>query len=349
MPLPEDSPLRTLPDRVLRQSLIRPANLRALLKQAIPEFADRFDYESITLLDREFPRDDWRRREADLPFEIRYRLDEEERTAFVCVLIEHQSATDTLVPLRMLYFATGYWDRQWRAWAGLPTPRPSLRLHPVLPLVLYTGVRPWGSNRSLVELLDEPKALHRFAPIWEPLYWNLADQSPQSLLDSGEAWLQMMAVLRVDDADTAAFRSVYMEALRRLESTDDSDRPRWEELIRVILTWGQQRRPRDEGDDLKTVAAAVHNNAERQRRVLTMGQTIADTLYDEGVQKGIEKGIGKGELSRTRLFLRLLLEEHFGVLSPALIQKIDSSEDEARLMKAALKVSRMTSIDELQI
>src|SRR6266705_533076 len=138
---PTSEPPRDLADRMIRQALRHPANLRAFLRQAVPTLADGFDCDRARLLDREFPLEDWRRREADLPFEIPYRVGDAEVWALVCVLLEHQSDTDPLMPLRLLLFAVLYWDRQWRDWERLPPPRPTLRLNPVLPIVLCTAPR----------------------------------------------------------------------------------------------------------------------------------------------------------------------------------------------------------------
>jgi hypothetical protein len=91
-----------------------PANLRAFLHQAVPALAGGFDCERGRLPEREFPLDDWRRREADLPFEAPYRLGDEELWALVYLLIEHQSGEDPVMPLR-LYFVVLYWERPWRA------------------------------------------------------------------------------------------------------------------------------------------------------------------------------------------------------------------------------------------
>src|SRR5262249_31599308 len=132
---PQPEPLHDLLDRWMRETLLHPANLRAFLRAAVPQLADAFDCESARLIDREFPLDDWRRREADVPFEVPYNVGGESGTALVFLLIEHQSDTDTLVPLRTLYYAVVYWDRQWQAWTRLPSPRPPLRLNPVLPIV----------------------------------------------------------------------------------------------------------------------------------------------------------------------------------------------------------------------
>jgi hypothetical protein len=142
----------------------------------------------------------------------------------VFLLLEHQSDTDPLMPLRLLYFTVLYWERQWRAWRELKPPRPPLRLNPVLPIVLYTALTPWGSNRTLRDLLGEPQALHRFAPAWAPLYWNLADQTPASLLASPEAWLQVLAVVRARGEPWEVFAPIYQAALGRLDALSEAAR-----------------------------------------------------------------------------------------------------------------------------
>jgi hypothetical protein len=336
MTLPAEGP-RHLTDRVLRQSLKHPTNLREFLGHAVPDLAPGFVAENVKLVDRDFPRDDWRNREADLPFEVPYRVGGQEQTALVCVLIEHQSDTDPLIPMRMLYFATGYWDRQWQTWAQLPRPRPPLRLSPVLTLVLYTGDRPWGSNRTLIDLLGEPRVFHRFAPVWEPVFWNLADQTPEPLLDSGDGWLQMMAVLRVEHEEADRFRAFFIEALRRLEPVQERDDPRWNELMRIVWTWGQWRRPRAERADLQAAAATTQTNAERQRRVIVMGQTIAESLIEEG------------QLLDARTLLRLLLEDRFGALPESLVERINVTADLERLRNASRQVYRIGKLDELPL
>jgi hypothetical protein len=137
-----DRPPHQLLDRMIRQSLRHPDNLRALLGQAIPDLAGNFDCTRARLLEREFPLDDWRHREADVPLEVPFRLGTGEFWALVVLLVEHQSQEDPVMPLRLLYFAVTYWDRQWRDWEKTPRPRPSFRLNPVLPLVLYTADTP---------------------------------------------------------------------------------------------------------------------------------------------------------------------------------------------------------------
>jgi hypothetical protein len=53
--------------------------------------------------------------------------------------------------------------------------------------------------------------------VWQPLFWNLAEQSPQELVASDNPWLQLMAVLRVEDADAATFRDIFTQAVHQVK------------------------------------------------------------------------------------------------------------------------------------
>jgi hypothetical protein len=331
---PPEAP-RDLPDRVIRQSLRNPANLRDFLRVVVPELADGFVCEEARLLDREFFLDDWRRREADLPFEIPYRVAEGQLPAVVYVLVEHQSDTDTFIPLRMLYSTVVYWDRQWREWEALPRPRPTFRLHPVLPVVLYTGTTAWGSNRALSDLLGEPVAFHPFAPTWQPLFWNLSDQTPEGLLRSGAEWLKALSVFQTLGADEARLTAILTEFLRRLDPLHDVDLVRWSELIRMVLALVVQRRPQAERERL--LEAARFASHTHQQEVQTMTKTIAEAWLEEGQAKG------------ARDLLRAQLEEKFGPLPEVFLQQLEAVTDLARLQQAARQVLRLQKLEDLQL
>jgi hypothetical protein len=241
------------------------------------------------------------------------------------------------MPLRLLYFAVLYWEKQWKAWERLPRPRPPLCLNPVLPVVLYTGESPWGSHRTLIDLLGEPEVFHTFAPAWQPLFWNLADRTPEGLLNSGREWLQALAVLRARGLDTAGFENVFTQALHNLNTLRDRDHVNWYDLLRIVLTYATWRRPRVERD--RWVAAAVASQADvaRQQEVRIMGQTIADALIEEG------------RLLSLKELLRRLLEKRFGSVPESILQQIDQVTDPERLQSAALEVGELQTPDELRL
>ena len=337
----DDEPPRDLADRIIRKTLPHRPHLRSFLQQVVPDLADGFDCERARLVEREILTKAWRRREADLPFEIPYRTGAEELQALVFVLIEHQSDTDPILPLRMLFYSVAYWERQWADWEQSPRPRPPFRLHPILPIVLYTGATPWGSNRALADLLGQPAAFHAFAPSWQPVFWNLSERTPQALLDSGAPWLQMLAMVRAIGADHAAFQGLLVEARERIEITAEEDQERRYELIHAMFTYAYWKRPAAEREAIKAIAVGNPKNPVDQRRMETMVQTIAEAY--------IEEGVAKGQLIASRETLRRQLTLRFGNVSNAVLEQIDSTTDLARLQNALDQVLQLKSLEELAL
>jgi hypothetical protein len=347
---PSDQPPRKAEDRYLRKTLSDPANLRDFLQQAVPQLAAGFIYEQARLLDREFPTEDWRQREADLPFEIPYRTAAGLLPALVCILLEHQSDTDPLMPLRLLYFAVCYWDKQWQEWTRQPRPRRPFRLHPVLPIVLYTGSRPWGSNRTLLDLMGEPVEFHAYVPTWQPLFWNLAEQDPQQLLQGG-AWLQLMAVMRMEEANAADFQAVCAEVFRHLATLQETEPVRWQTLLSAALTFILSHRYRAEYAELKDLAIQAHPVKEQEVKVMI--DTVAHDLLEqgraEGEARGEARGEVRGELRAYRNVLRDSLARRFDPLPEAVLQRIEAATDAARLRAAIDRADTIKSLDELDL
>jgi hypothetical protein len=326
---PNVDPPRDLTDRIIRQALCHPANLRSFLQQAVPGLADGFDCERLHLLERVFAMDDWRSREADLPFEIPYRLGPDEIRALVFVLIEHQSAEDPAMPLRLLYFVVLYWERQWRTWRTLAAPRLPLQLSPVLPLVLYTGAGPWQNNRTLHDMLGEPAEFHGFVPDWGPLFWELSEQNAEQLVDSGDGWQQMLAVMRASGEEAPDFLRLFGEVMRRLQPLANDDKVRWHELMHMVLSVAHHRRPRTERETLDRIAQEAQATLDRQKEVKIMSQTIAESIFEEGLTKGKMEG-----LNIVRGILKQILEKRFGPLPEKINGDLENCTEIERLNAA---------------
>ena len=103
-----EDPIRTFMDRSVRAILQQADNLRELLESAVPLHVAGFDCARARLIEGDFLLPDWRGREADLIFEIPYRVGNSERLALVCLLIEHQSRPDARMPLRTLVYTSLY-------------------------------------------------------------------------------------------------------------------------------------------------------------------------------------------------------------------------------------------------
>jgi hypothetical protein len=342
MPTGSPESLHDFPDRAIRDVLRQRDNLRDLLQAVIPDLAPAFECERAEPVGREFLLEDWRGREADLLFRVPFQAAGGEQPALVCVLIEHQSAPDRLMPLRMLLDAVLFWERQWRDWEEGSPPRAALRLSPVVPIVFHTGPNPWRTSRELVDLIEGPESLHEFVPRWRTLFWDLAERTPRDMLDMAGEFLKTLAMVRAEREPTVSFLDVCGEVVQGLEPLGVRDKMRWNGLMRFLLSWGLLRRPEDEHETLIEMVLASQTDLARREELRAMSSQLGQTL--------VERAMAEGERSGFRSMLRELLEEQFGALPEALVQRIEACGEVAKLRAAIRQVShRIDSLDQLHL
>jgi hypothetical protein len=278
--------------------------------------------------------EDWREREADLLFELPYLSDGGATTTLVCLLLEHQTNTDRLTPLRSYIVSGAFWDRCWKAWRQSTPPRPSLVLPPIIPIVLYTGSTSWGSVTSLRELVGGPEELKRWTPDWGPQFWSLADRSVEELLDGG-GWMQFMAVIRVENAEAATFERVFAEAVRHLAALRQTNQVRWFELLNIVFGYALFRRQRPQHQRLREIVqVAVPDRFEEVDR---MAMTIVESWFHDGELRGYRRS------------LREVLEGRFGELPKTLKDQIEWMTDAERLRTALRRSVKIQNLDELEL
>lgn len=291
---PPDLP-RDFPDKIIRQTLQHPQNLREFLARVLPDHVDRFDFSQVVSLPREFLSADWRGREADLLFTIPYHDPQgREQTCLIEILIEHQSAPDPSTVLRSLLYAASSWEGAWLDWKKSHGRGEELRLRTIVCIVLSTGAGAWNTAQSLDELIDGPEDLSKFGPRLSPIIWELRRQSVESLLTALGAWPKMLAVMRAGGFGSDEFERVFVEALRGLEPLAGAERLRWLELVRVVMMWMIRTRPDPERGHLTQLAVESQNQAEDRRELKTMYETIYEAAVKQGRKEGVDLGRKEG-------------------------------------------------------
>jgi hypothetical protein len=348
MPLFDNPPLHDFPDRAIRYLLETPANLRELLLEVVPDIAPFLDYSRIQWQDRSFLMEDWRNRESDLLFRIPFRSPGGETSVLVCILLEHQSAPDPRMPLRVLIYAVLYWEREWKAWEDRHDPGQPLRLTPILPIVFHTGAQPWNTHRSLAELIGGPEEFRPFAPQWQPLFWDLAEQDPQRLLTAAGAWLQSLSVVRCERAERAEFEAVLAQLLPRLVELRRGEEIRGHDLLWFVLSWALRRRPPEDRQELRTFLQTTIADETMREEVIAVSNTLGQT-WEQWVEQRVAATALRAELQTGREYLRELLQERFGTVPEDVLRRIEACEDPARLKAAHRQVLHIQSPDDVQL
>jgi len=327
---------------LIRDALRQPANLRELVGRWRPDLVEELDFERMREVPRLFLLDDYRERESDLLIEVPFRNRPGALPLLICLLVEHQSTIDDAMPLRLLLYAVLYWESQWRAWqAGHPHGQP-LRLTPVLPMVLYTGGEEWDGNRRLADLFPEHEALRSYVPQWETWLCDLSTINPEELLHSPQAFWQALTVIRQENASAPEYLRIIEEVSRQLATIAEQDRPRWDQLLKLVLYWSLYRRGRAEQAELINVVRACQSSTLLQQEVQIMIERTGLTWEQEIVLTATEKATEQtaqakdAEFTRKqRALLLKLLEWRFRAVPPAIRQQIEAADLEK--LEAALE------------
>jgi predicted transposase YdaD len=147
-----DDPPSSAHDALFRKIFGTPAHMAEELRAVLPSaIAELLDLSSLLPLPMRFADAHLQGAESDLLFSARVAG----RKALVYVLIEHQSAPDRFMPLRLLRYIGRILDRY-----RCDHPR-ARRLPAVIPIVLCHDLRPWpypADLGALYDLTDEARA-----------------------------------------------------------------------------------------------------------------------------------------------------------------------------------------------
>lgn len=242
--------------------------------------------------------------------------------ALLFLLFEHQSTSPAWMALRVLAYVA-------RVLADWARKHPAASIPIALPVVLYTGARPWTAKRSVGELYS---AAHRarFGGLLPELRYEVHDLSgiPDEAL-RGEA-LRRLALLLMKHTRSPDFWSrfpAWLDAVAQVARAPDGGRA-LHALLRYISETTSAPAPADVVESIRTVLPA-----ERQEDFMTW----ADQLRGEGRDEGRMEGRQEGRLDGQRALTTRLLEMRFAPLPDAVRERIAAAtEDEIERWSARL-------------
>ena len=223
------------------------------------------------------------------------------------ILIEHKSAPDPLVPLQVL----GYLVRIWEGWRDTGQGRP---LPPVVPVVVYHGIRAWSVPTAFTGMFGElPAALRRHLPEFDYVLVNLRRIADDRL----SRHLRLRAFLTVmkyilHPGLPGLLDLVLAEAVR-LDMVD----------VVLILTY-IDKGPVDVAAE--TVRAALRRLAPARAEEI-MG-TLGQSYFDQGLAKGKAEGLAKGKAEGKAETLIRLLTRRFGPLPEDVRRRVAAADAE---------------------
>jgi len=319
---------RQFPENGMKLLLEHPRNVRDLLALTGSDLAARIDTDQMQLLPTTFIRPDYRHVESDVVLRAPWKDGAGGGSdLLVYVLIEHQSAADRMMPLRLLEYVVQIYAQQARQWGKKHRSFANFRVQPVLPIVFYTGTQRWESVGHLIDLVRGGDLFQAVTPVLEPLFINLPEMDVETLEQTGGylGWVLRLVQQRKSRPDE--FRTLLADVVGHLETMPEEERLRWLQLLSyVVALVYHERRPAERPRLRETVEMSVRTDPLRQE-LSKMGKTIADEL----IEKGVLKGARAAEISARQRTLIRQLEKRFGAIPSNVSATINATDNVQRL------------------
>ena len=240
------------------------------------------------------------------------------------LLIEHQSTSDSDMPLRVLEYTVLIWQEHRRE-AGARS-----RLPLIIPMVLYPGPGRWTAPRRLRDLIEIPDTIQAWAQNFAPdggfLVVELCGLPLEQLADGNMA-RALLGALQAERSGNLKF-----EEVRTLVDTLFTD-PQREQALSVaqhlwtyLLHYSELKSP-----EIRQIVESTIPETVRESFMST-----AEMLRQEGHQEGVI-------LARRKAVLDAL-EIRFAHVPDGLRETIDAIHDESRLrslLQAAIQAASL--------
>jgi hypothetical protein len=334
--MPDDSepPVREFADRGVLWLLESTQNLHDAVRLLSVDIADRLDFTRAERQNRSFVPEDLHKQEADLLYKIPF-LDGQ-RHVWVYMLLEHQSRPVRTMGFRILSYMVQIWQLQVRTWQDAKTPVSKWNLHPILPVVFYTGKRKWKTPISLAAMMEMPSLTEAFTPKWETLFLNLREVPTSVLVEAGSPVTHAFRALQAIDKSVSDFAGTIRNVTTALDALPQSEASAWARVMLYVYLLVRHTRPAEEQATLLDEmdrAVTQHRQGLEETKM-----TGAQVLINQGRKEGREEG-------REEMLLELLRAK-FGQISAETETRIRSLTA-ARSMKIARDLLNANTLADL--
>ena len=329
-----DIPIKPFHDRSTRWLFEDKEYVRDLVDMLASELVARIDFSRLSPINSGFVSDTLREQVADMVFSVPFQTELGTDDLLIYILVEHQSSDDPIMGYRMLSYMMQIWDAQRKRWETDKVPKSRWRFQPILPIVYYTGEKPWKSTLAFDEIMDIPDMLARFVPKFDKLFLIEIENETASLKEVNHPLGWLLTVLQKQNADIDTLSNTLFEVGSYLESLDETKAPQRRKAFIYLVLLILNQRPDAEHKELLTLLDKHAHDME----VENMAKSILDRKYEQGEERG--------ETRARREDIIRLLHIRFDNVPETVTQKVNRTRSLSRLNSLFEKAATIDSLDD---
>lgn len=310
--------VRHFPQNSMKVLLHDPGKVRELLEILEFKHIDRLDFTKMKVQPTTFISRDFRHAESDLVVTVPFRA-RAGKSVTIYILIEHQSAPERLMSFRVLDYVVQIMRNQLRDGRRAGVRPADFRFQPIVPIVFYTGERPWKTIAALEELFEAGEIFRDVLPGIKPLFLNISFLDEKLLERPDRLFGWVLRAIQERSADGQTFESILQKILRVGAVWPETEIERWKTMLTYLAAFVYHYRGETEHLRLESEiesAAAVRGDP-TEVRIVKM--TMAEVHRREGR--------AEMKLEMRRVDLIQLLTNRFGTPVKEVVKRIEAETD----------------------
>lgn len=334
-------------DKFFKDAFSQPHIARDFIENYVPsEIVAALDLSVLELQKDSFVDEELQEHISDMLYRTRLR---EGNALAIYFLFEHKSFPDRWTMLQLLRYEVQIWEQELRTARNEKRRTKSLKLTPILPLLVYHGERGWGIRNQFSALFDLPDVLRPYFPDFQHLLVDLSTASDEAIQGFAQTRfvLELMRFIRSDELLNEVVR-----LLRQLQNENDS--VSLHPLILVAFRYMMSYRNDISLENLRQVVtlAALPDGDET---VMTLAEQLRNEGFQlgerQGFQLGERQGFQLGEQKGVRQSIINILRTRFDYVPKNIVSRLDKIDDLERLnylvMTSAVVVTLETFYEQL--
>lgn len=265
-------------DRFIRSIFTNPKIVKEFFETHLPEkVKEAIDLNTIEPQKDSFIDDKLKQQISDILFATKFNNED----GYLYVLIEHTSRVDKMLPFRLIKYMAAIIEQHLKK-------TELTKLPIIVPLILYTGQKPYPYSMDLFDLYGTNKDLAREIMGKPTQLIDLAKASDEEL--KKYFWFGAAALIskHIKDPDILPTLKVAIDLFRKIENL--GDKQYIEEYIYVSLSYiVEAAEIKDKEAFMETIKKGLTEIDEDKI------MTLAEQWKQEGLQQGLEKGRAEGK------------------------------------------------------
>ena len=314
-------------DKLAKWTFKKSEFLRGLVFILRDDLVQHLDFERAKIVSPNIVGNTLQELVSDMVFTVPFRDTSKGTELTIYILLEHQSTSDRMMGYRLLSYMCQIWHAQLEELANAGVKSSQHFLHPIVPIVFYTGDRQWKTPVSLNAVMDVPEKMTPYVPSFKTHLIGVKHIDTDELTQIDHPFVWLMTVLQKEFDDEKSMQETLEKALTQLDTVKDENPILHRNAMIYLSLIVRCRRHASEQTPLLRMINTRTDDEEVKSIIMTGAEALIQQGKAEGLEQGKAEGLEQGRINEKRTAVLKIVRYRFAERSDTVLNEITAIED----------------------